>query len=81
MTKDKDFCRKQFVKKLKAFAKASAELDSMWEILNSSDDDDAFFAPCENYPFPYSFDEMDSKIFCWVEQTVEKLNNMMEDSK
>lgn len=78
MAIDKNICRKQFAEKLKEFAKASAELESLWDTLGRSDDDDAFFAPCDNYPFPYSFDEMDLKIFCWVEQTVEKLNNMME---
>lgn len=80
MTTEKNICRKQFAEKLKEFARVSAELESTWDMIGRNDDD-AFFAPCDEYPFPYSFDEMDAKIFCWVEQTVEKLNNMMEDLK
>ena len=62
-----------FARKLKEFERVADELNEAWEQL---DNDEAFYAPCDDYPFNGSFDEVCNSISVWVENTIESLNKI-----
>ena len=67
----------EFAKKLKEFERVADELNEAWEQVNN---DKAFYAPCDYYPFGrISFDELCSDIGVWVENTIEILKTIQED--
>ena len=67
----------EFAKKLKEFERVADELSEAWEQVNN---DKAFYAPCDCYPFGrISFDELCNDIGVWVENTIEILKTIKED--